>query len=169
MGESSVNFLRPHLRGWLCGLCWAGLLAINLCGCGKAPESKSSVKKAPVSGTVTMGGKPLEGAEVYFNTEKFTGFAKTNAEGKYQLSQGAAIGANKVFISKLDGAAATANAADPTLALNDPTQTQIAGESQSKSKKGPKQLIPPEFSSQTATKLTFDVPEGGAKDADFSL
>ncbi len=140
-------------------------------GCaGKPPSSPSAVKKAPVSGTVTLSGKPLVDAEVYFFTEKFTGFAKTDEEGKYILAQGAAIGANKVYISKFEGGTAVAAAADPTLELNDPTQTEIANQSQAASgKKGPKQLIPPQFSSEKTTKLTFDVPEGGVKDADFNL
>ena len=140
-------------------------------GCaGKPPMSPSAVKKAPVSGTVTMGGKPLAEAEIYFFTEKFTGFAKTNEEGKYVLAQGAAIGANRVYISKFEGGAAVAAAADPTLELNDPTQTEIANQSQAASgKKRPKQLIPSQFSSEKTTKLSFDVPETGAKDADFNL
>ncbi len=140
-------------------------------GCGGKPEvPKGAVKKAPVSGTVTMGGRPLEGAEVYFFTDKFTGYGKTNAEGRYLLAQGAAIGSNKVFISKLEGASAATTAKDPTLELNDPAQTEIANQSLAgAARKGPKQLVPPEFSSEKTTKLTFDVPEGGAKDADFNL
>ena len=150
----------------------AAFLLVCCCavGCaGKPPMSPSAVKKAPVSGTVTMGGKPLAEAEIYFFTEKFTGFAKTNEEGKYILAQGAAIGANRVYISKFEGGAAAA-ATDPTLELNDPTQTAIANQAQAASgKRGPKQLVPPQFSSEKTTKLTFDVPEAGAKDADFNL
>ncbi len=140
-------------------------------GCaGKPPTSPSAVKKAPISGTVTLSGKPLADAEIYFFTEKFTGFAKTNEDGKYILAQGAAIGSNRVYISKFEGGAAAAAANDPTRELNDPTQTEIANQAQAASgKKGPKQLIPPQFSNEKTTKLTFDVPEGGAKDADFNL
>jgi hypothetical protein len=140
-------------------------------GCaGKPPSSPSAVKKVPVSGTVTLGGKPLADAEVYFFTQKFTGFAKTNDDGNYILAQGAAIGANKVYISKLEGGSAVAAVNDPALALDDPTQTEIANQAQrSTGKKGPKQLIPPQFSSEKTTKLTLDVPEGGVKDANFNL
>ena len=95
---------------------------------------------------------------------------QTNEDGKYILAQGAAIGSNRVYISKFEGGAAAAAANDPTLELNDPTQTEIANQAQAASgKKGPKQLIPPQFSNEKTTKLTFDVPEGGAKDADFNL
>ncbi len=76
------------------------------------------MKKATVAGTVTLGGKPLADAEVYFYTDKFTGFGKTNAEGKYILAQGAAIGPNKVYISKIEGGAASGKPqADPTFGV----------------------------------------------------
>ena len=122
--------IRQFQRGMPC------LAFVLVCCCavgcaGKPPASPSAVKKAPVSGTVTMGGKPLADAEVYFFTDKFTGFAKTNDDGQYVLAQGAAIGANKVYISKFEGGAAAAAASDPTLALDDPTQTEIANQSQS--------------------------------------
>jgi hypothetical protein len=150
------------------------LLLVTYCaalpGCGGSKLPRGAIKKAPISGTVTMGGKALEGAEVYFYTEKFTGFAKTDEEGKYTLAQGAAIGANKVYFSKIPGGAAAAVANDPTLTLDDPTQTEIANQTQAESgKKGPKQLIPPEYNAEKTTKLTFDVQEGGATDADFNL
>ena len=83
-----------------------------------------------------MGGEPVEGVEVYFYTEKFTGYATTNAEGKFRLVQGAAIGKNKVFFSKLEGwneAPGIPN--DPVMALNDLGQVQAAisvGESDGK-------------------------------------
>lgn len=148
------------------------VLGVSLClgviGCGRETAStKGSTRKAQVSGTVTMGGQPLEGAEVYFVTEKFTGFAKTDAAGKYRLAQGAAIGVNKVYFSKLEGGTATSvTASDPVAALNDPGQVEAATASGASSAK---QLIPPEYSSQTSSRLTFDVSEAGAKDADFNL
>jgi hypothetical protein len=139
-------------------------------GCGGKPElPKGTVKKAPVSGTV-MGGKPLADAEVFFFTDKFTGYGKTNADGKYLLAQGAAIGPNKVYISKMEGGSAAKPPNDPTLALDDPAQTEIANQSLTGTKKkGPKQLIPAEYSDEKTTKLNVDVPEKGVKDADFNL
>lgn len=150
---------------------WFSLFLVLVLGCGGGEKlPKGAVKKATVAGTVTLGGKPLADAEVYFYTEKFTGFGKTNAEGKYLLAQGAAIGANKVYISKLEGGSAAKPQNDPTLALNDPTQTEIASQSQSgKGAKGPKQLVPGEYNNEKTTKLTFDVLEGGNKNADFNL
>lgn len=150
----------------LCSL----LLGSGLAGCGGAPApAKGSVRKAPVSGTVTLEGKPLAGAEVYFYTEKFTGFGKTNAEGKFQLAQGAAIGTNKVFISKLEGEPGIGASADPTLALNDPGQVAISVQSGVSGTGAPGETIPAEYNSQATTRLTFEVPEAGAKDANFSL
>lgn len=141
------------------------------CGCGGKPDlPKGAVKKATVAGTVTMGGKPLADAEVYFFTEKFTGFGKTNAEGKYLLAQGAALGLNKVYISKIEGGAGASKQNDPTLTLNDPGQVEAASQSQTgRGKKGPKQLVPAEYSNEATTKLTVDVPEGGTRTADFNL
>ncbi|MBS0205018.1 MAG: hypothetical protein JSS49_19090 [Planctomycetes bacterium] len=146
------------------------LCCVVLVGCGREAQStKGSTPKAPVSGTITLGGKPLEGAEVYFYTAGFTGFAKTDAAGKYRLVQGAAIGANKVFISKLEGGSQNAAPTDdPVMALNDPGQLEAAQDANA-SRSSAKQLIPPEFSSQATTKLEFDVPEKGAKDVDFNL
>jgi hypothetical protein len=153
------------IRPFAIASCWC-LLA----GCGGGAElPKGTVKKAPVSGTVTLKGTPLADAEVYFYTEKFTGFGKTDEDGKFSLAQGAAVGTNKVYISKLEGGAVAASTTDPTLALDDPTQTEIASQSQAANKRQPKQLVPPEFSSQATTKLTFDVPDGGEKAADFNL
>lgn len=154
------------------GLLLASLLLSSLAGCGSAPPPpKNAVKKAPVSGTVTLGGQPLEGADVYFFTDRYTGFGKTNSSGKFELAQGAAVGSNKVFISKFEGGGSGAARNDPIAALNDPGQAEAAGLSATggAAKRGPKQLIPPEYSDQLRTKLTFDVPEGGAKDADFRL
>lgn len=151
-------------------LCSAFLALVCLVlGCASEAPTKGTVKKAPVSGTVTMGGQPLEGADVYFYTDKFTGFGKTDAQGKFRLAQGAAIGSNKVFISKLEGgSSATPVASDPVLALNDPGQVEAAAQSGNLTNQ-PKELVPPEFSDQMRTKLKFDVVEGGAKDADFNL
>lgn len=145
-------------------LCLASL------GCGGKAAPTSSIKKAPISGKVTLKGKPLADAEVYFFTEKFTGFAKTNADGQYILAQGAAIGQNKVFFSKMEGGSTQASGKDPVMELNDPGQADAANLAASgMGKKLQKQLIPPEFSNEKTTKLTFDVIEGGAKDADFNL
>lgn len=139
-------------------------------GCGGAGATPGAIKKAQVSGKVTLKGKPLADAEVYFYTEKFTGFAKTNEDGEFILAQGAAIGPNKVFFSKMEGGSAAASSKDPVLELNDPGQTDAANMASSgMGKKIQKQLIPPEFSSEKTTKLTFEVLEGGANDADFNL
>ena len=145
-------------------------LGLAMLGCGGKPTVTGAIKKAPMSGKVTLKGKPLADAEVYFFTEKFTGFAKTNAEGEYILAQGAAIGKNKVFFSKMEGGSTQASGKDPVLELNDPGQADAANMAASgMGKKVQKQLIPPEYNSDKTTKLTFDVVEGGAKDADFNL
>lgn len=128
-------------------------------------------KTVRVSGVVTLGGKPLEGASVYFSSEKFSSFGKTNAEGRYELIQGAVPGKNKVYISKFelpDGAST-----DPESGI-DVAQFQaaaIGAESSSAVTKSAKlaDLVPEEFSDPLKSKLTYDVLETGATNADFRL
>lgn len=81
-----------------CGLIVAPLMLLSLVGCGGGGSGDDHPQTAPVSGTVTYQGKPLEGATVYFVSEKFSGSGKTNAEGRYELVQGAVPGKNKISI-----------------------------------------------------------------------
>ena len=53
------------------------LLVVLQVGCG----SESGIPTAPVSGIVTREGKPLPGVEVFFSTDKFEGYGKTNESG----------------------------------------------------------------------------------------
>ena len=70
----------------------------------------------------------------------------------------------------MEGGSTQASGKDPVLELNDPGQADAANMAASgMGKKVQKQLIPPEYNSDKTTKLTFDVVEGGAKDADFNL
>ena len=84
------------------------LLLVALQGCGGRAY-------APVSGTVTMDGKPVAGANVNFNPiaepgskdAGESGGAKTNEKGEYSLQtytqkgikDGAQVGKHKVFIT----------------------------------------------------------------------
>ncbi len=149
------------------------IVVCALSGCGGGGGADAGPKTAPISGTVTLQGKPLEGATVYFQSDKFTGFGKTNAEGKYQLVQGAVPGSNKVYLSKLE---LPAGVKLDTEAGMDLGQLQAAAESAANDRsgkgpkvQGPKELIPEEFSNPTRSKLTFPVPESGSTSADFRL
>lgn len=67
--------------------------SIWVMGCGGKPAGPEVI---PVSGTVTLDGKPLADARVTFYPQVpkvNPSIGMTNAEGKYQLSHGAARGA----------------------------------------------------------------------------
>ena len=104
------------------GLVWA-VLALALAGCGGGP----SYKTAPVSGRVTVDGKPLAKASVTFVPVAGAGekgplpssVGLTDADGRYSLvfnsdskTSGAVVGKHKVMIFL--GAAAGADDTKPT-------------------------------------------------------
>lgn len=146
-------------------ICAALLFSILCSGCG----SQGGVKAVDVAGTVSLDGKPLEGVEVYFSTDKFEGYGKTDKEGKYRLVNGAAVGTNKVYFKKVNTAAATG--IDTSIEGMDEGQVAAMAEAQNKNEGGKdsNSLIPSEYSAPTTTKLSFPVPEGGTNSADFRI
>jgi hypothetical protein len=127
------------------------LLLLALAGCG-------SSQFAPVSGTVTLDGKPIPNASVNFQPadskdSALASSGKTDANGRYKLrvvmnnASGAVRGRHRVSIS--------------TLQEEDPTKDLPPG------KQRPKDPIPARYN--TRTELTFDVPAGGTSSADFAL
>lgn len=146
------------------------LLVLSASGCG---ESVKPSRGVPVSGKITLGGKPLADADVSFMNETFVGFGKTDADGNYRLVQGAAPGKNKVFISKFEGGVAPKVAGmelNPEAGID---EGQLAaaemGAAGTKKAAGPKQLVPADFSNPSTTKLNFDVGADGATGVDFNL
>jgi hypothetical protein len=83
------------------GLCyWFLLLGLFIGGC-----RKSGPELAPVSGRVTLNGKPLEKADVVFQPDngKSPASGRTDAEGRYELAykrgvMGGPVGQNTVRI-----------------------------------------------------------------------
>jgi|SRR5215469_11396981 len=122
-------------------------------GCG-------SGKFAPVSGTVTMNGKPLAGALVIFSPVAKEGridagigsSGKTNDKGEYTLTSdtgrpGALVGKHRVSVSLMS-----------------------SGSGESDDRRRPGQLVnqvPVRYNGKT--ELTYDVPAGGTDKADFAL
>jgi hypothetical protein len=158
---------------WRLSLCVVvAATALSAAGCGKSNPGKG----VPVSGIVTVDGKPLADADVHFMNDTFIGYGRTNAEGKYRLVQGAAPGTNKVAISKVEGgatpveAAAAAGLTDSEGGL-DSGQFEAAamGAAGTKRMKVPKNAVPPEYSDPATTKLTFEVPSDGSQGVDFNL
>lgn len=126
-----------------------------LAGCGRSGV-------VPVSGTVTLDGKPLAHATVVFelqSDDKNPGpgsSGTTDANGRYTLhvmttnAPGALIGKHKVSITAYEGdVEGESSAPDATTKVNRAA------------------LVPPEYNVQT--KLTFDVPSKGSSNANFDL
>lgn len=143
----------------------AALSVSCLVGCGKSND----LGTVPVSGQIMLNGKPLVDADVYFMTEKFTGTAKTDEEGKYTLVRGAMPGENRIYISKVE----IPDQSDMVSEEMDMAQIEAANAAvPSKSKQASseiKQLVPEEFSDPEKSELTATVPDGGASGMDFHL
>lgn len=141
------------------------VLSLLFSGCG---ESAKPSRGVPVSGTITMGGVPLEGASVTFMNDTFVGYGTTDSSGKYSLVQGALPGQNKVTISKVEGGDVVVGDAESGM---DSGQMEAAalGNSGADVPKLPVDLVPEEYSNPAKTKLTFEVPSGGESGVDFSI
>lgn len=144
------------------------VVAIGLSGC----TGGGSVPKADVSGTVTLNGQPLADADVHFVNEEsgFAGYGRTDSQGKYTLVQGAAIGTNKVFFSKKETSGDYDP--DPEAGMDDGQFEAAVGFDEGEAAmpgvaRGGEQ-IPPPYTGENS-KLTYEVPAGGANDADFKL
>ena len=81
------------MRTWKVNLVVLAAVVCCMTGCGGGSET---LLTGDVTGTITLGGRPLADADVYFmsQTGGFVGFGKTDADGRYRLVQGAAPGAN---------------------------------------------------------------------------
>lgn len=134
-----------------------------LAGCGSSEQKPQLPPTVPVTGVVTLDGKPLVAAAVTFYPQEGAAGVEcvgvTDEAGKYQLKQirggeGAPTGEYKVTISHFVGPGGK-----PILMTKDspPPADQGAVES-----------LPERYSSLTATTLTATVPpEGG--NIDFAL
>jgi len=127
------------------------LLSAIVLGCG------SSARYAPVSGRVTLGGKPLANAEVSFQPTEGTNpgpgsLGKTDADGRYTLTvigtnqAGAVVGPHRVSVTAFEG-----QEPDPAADTAPPRKSKV----------------PDRYNARTT--LTFDVPQGGTDAANFDL
>jgi hypothetical protein len=131
------------------------LAALLAAGCGDAGDYP------PVSGRVTLDGKPLAGARVLFQPDGAGkleagrgSLATTDADGRFALTQigakgaaGAKVGRHRVVVSKAD--------------------REVKADDDKGGGPGGKEVVPAKYSTEST--LTFDVPAGGTAGADFAL
>jgi len=150
--------LSPSLIGFF------GLAIATFTGC-------SGPAYVPVSGRVTLDGKPVADAVIFFQPIGGTdgdgagvgSSAKTDADGRFTLqastpnpTPGALIGKHRVRIG--DGKAASAAINPDSDAVNPMGKMQP---------KAPKDTIPAKYNTEST--LEFDVPAGGTTNANFDL
>jgi hypothetical protein len=137
-------------------------LLFLVCALLLAAGCNSKAKFAPVSGKVTLDGKPLANATVSFQpiAEEESAIAgvgstgKTNENGEFALTaatgeKGAVVGKHRVVITKVEEQGGTGDERPPR-----------GGWPQ-------KDKIPSKYNSES--KETFDVPSGGTTAANFNL
>lgn len=142
-------------------LCLGAVAALGLFGCDSGPHV------VPVTGTVTINGKPLEGATVSFTPEesnavKTLGTDTTGPEGNFKLMYndrtGIAPGKYKVLISKQE---AKAGVVIPEEFKKDPVMAKMAGMT--------KESLPPAVSDAEESSFTREVKESGDNVFDFDI
>jgi hypothetical protein len=142
-------------------------MALFCCtGCNR--KKGPQVELSPVAGTVTLDGKPLPDADIAFYLQSPTapGYSgsggKTDAQGKYELTagaaKGAAAGSYKVTISQFRDA----NGGPVVIAEGmDLEQLKMQGQA--------KETLPPQYSDMEKTELKTTVEKGKADGYDFPL
>jgi hypothetical protein len=133
---------------YLCfALLFSALLFVSGCGNDNAP--------AKVTGTITMDGKPIVGAEVTFTPDDGTRMSQGNTDdqGRYELrfsaqAVGAAVGTHRVSIR----AASADDFVPPSRDSNDPPQ--------------PRETIPKKYNSETELTATL---KSGKQVVNFDL
>ena len=150
---------------------WVGLSLVSLviAGCTKNSKPKGpKLDLTPVSGTVTLDGKPLADAAVSFALQGpapegfFGSGGATDAQGHYELQttgqKGTVAGSYKVTISKQVNASGIAVKPEEGMDMG---QFQAAG--------ALKETIPPRYSDGANTELTTTVDKGKADGYNFDL
>jgi len=152
---------------WLVLFCLVAL--VGLVGC---PGGDSGT--APVSGTVTLDGQPVDGASVAFSPKSGDGqaaAAMTNSEGRFEMANGAAPGSYGVTVTKTAAAAPTVE--DPRSRGGDLSAADA--EAISKMAEGgedastPTDMLPAKYKSTDTSGLTAEVPAGGTDSIKLEL
>lgn len=151
-----------------------GLLLIGLIsGCGGGDADNLSY--APVSGVVTMDGRPLEGATVAFNPtgKGAMSMAITDAAGKFTLKStsgkpGAVVGDHTVSVSLVIELGGGSTAAPSATDLATPLPNELPSSERSKAPVSTTRYVVPERYSKPGA-LTAKVPDGGLTDHKLDL
>jgi len=152
---------------------FGGLVATCvIVGCGS--DAPSTV---PVTGTVTLDGKAVEGATVNFLSDEsnIAASGKTDAQGKFSIRtfigsnvvDGAVVGTHKVSVAKTESAAQDAAPSDPEAMkkmmaemTTNPAITSAVKE---------KALIPEKYNNPTMSNLTATVTDAGPNEVVLEL
>ena len=132
---------------------WIMIWTLIAAGCGGASNPNANL--IPVTGTVTMDGKPLEGASVTFMGPGQGGSGVTDAAGKYEIThfragKGVDAGDYSVLISKL------------VMANGSP----IPPGTESAADLNTKELVPQQYNAVTTLKANV---KAGAPPIDFAI
>lgn len=164
--------LRQNTYLALCG----GLL-LGIVGCGEDATVEGRPETVPVTGIVTLGGTPVEGASVTFHSpagqdaDRPSAVGQTDAEGRFDLTtfvpqDGAVPGEYGVTITKYDVAvAAPAGGENPSEESADyvpPTPAQLEAST-------PKNQLPEKYAQAATTDQKAHVKAEGENEFTFAL
>jgi hypothetical protein len=142
-----------------CG-CWICLLAVGLAmlpGC----SGRGGPELAPVSGKITLEGKPLAGAHVTFTAKDAprAALGTTDAQGLYQLTtfrpnDGAVLGKHTVTVTMPAKGTAEMSAAKPDAAYGEAMRQASKGVAPRGSE------IPAKYANPATSELSAEVKKG---------
>lgn len=146
------------------------LLVVSLMGCGGKSGDGFTGERGKVSGTVTVGDKPvLKGCQVIFMAEKggYTGAGIVDEAGKYVLVYGGGDGLPVGLYQIQFTAPFTPDSAAPVDPREMASKTKLTRKtaSQGSESAGP---FPMKYTSTTSSELTYEV-KAGDNTADFKL
>lgn len=136
---------------------WLFCVTALALGCSQGASDPNRPKTYPVTGTVTMGGAPVDGANVIFQLSDGSRSSSgvTDASGNYTLStfaseDGALPGEYRVAVTKYEKEAAASGQFDEsTYTEPDPNAPST----------GPKNLLPAKYANAQSSGLTATVKE----------